>query len=632
MAVSTAYSVLDFSGNGSTTAFAVSWPFFDGTLVVSQIVNATGVETVKVLDSDYTVTGGTDADGLPATGTVTMSVAPASGITLRIQRSTPLVQSTSWAAFDAFPQKTAEGSYDYGLLIAQELAAATALGLVDTPFATYWDATGEIIRNVGEPEEDDDAATKGYVDDQVALFDDASIAIGTVTTGAAGSSAAASLSGTYPTYTLNLTIPRGATGASGAGTGDVLGPATSADTTVPRFNGTDSKTIEATGLIVSDADDLNVPRGLRVGFSGTAAAADRVEVGDANFSVDFNTVNLPLINFDTNDYLGFSRTGNYMTLVIGGSEYFRWDTTNALAVPFPQGRITTSTGVPVDTRNSSTGVTTIYYTPYVGRYVPIYNGTRFVMSDIGGELSCDLTDNTKSPAAAAADTLYDLFVWNDSGTYRLSRGPAWTTSTDGSGDRGTGAGTTQLTQFTNGMYANAVAITNGPGQYLGTYVGTIKTNGSSAVALYIRDSAAGGVTLRCGYWNAWNAQKLTLAGYDTTASHTYTTTAFRQWNGATTFRAYLVVGVARDRGTARFLCDVDGNGVSAAINIGFNSTTVGYGNNGTSSTSDQTQVASFASFFPAVGSHYLNPLEYGNASTPIFYGASVSSFEVDWTF
>lgn len=40
--------------------------------------------------------------------------------------------------------------------------------------------------------------------------------IGTVTTGAAGSNAAVTISGTAPNYTLNFTIPRGATGATGA--------------------------------------------------------------------------------------------------------------------------------------------------------------------------------------------------------------------------------------------------------------------------------------------------------------------------------------------------------------------------------------------------------------------------------
>ena len=42
------------------------------------------------------------------------------------------------------------------------------------------------------------------------------LSIGTVTTGAAGSNASASITGTSPNFKLNLTIPRGNTGATGA--------------------------------------------------------------------------------------------------------------------------------------------------------------------------------------------------------------------------------------------------------------------------------------------------------------------------------------------------------------------------------------------------------------------------------
>lgn len=43
------------------------------------------------------------------------------------------------------------------------------------------------------------------------------LSIGTVLTGAAGSSAAATITGTAPSQTLNLMIPRGDTGAAGSG-------------------------------------------------------------------------------------------------------------------------------------------------------------------------------------------------------------------------------------------------------------------------------------------------------------------------------------------------------------------------------------------------------------------------------
>ena len=41
------------------------------------------------------------------------------------------------------------------------------------------------------------------------------LSIGTVTTGAAGTNASASITGTSPNFKLNLTIPRGNTGATG---------------------------------------------------------------------------------------------------------------------------------------------------------------------------------------------------------------------------------------------------------------------------------------------------------------------------------------------------------------------------------------------------------------------------------
>lgn len=119
MTVSTSYAPLAFNGDGATTAFAVTWPFFAGTLVVTAI-DGDGVETVKTITTHYTVSGGTDSDGLPATGTVTMLTAPASGTTLRITRSTPKTQAATWTNGGSFQAKTIESAFDKALLIAQE--------------------------------------------------------------------------------------------------------------------------------------------------------------------------------------------------------------------------------------------------------------------------------------------------------------------------------------------------------------------------------------------------------------------------------------------------------------------------------------------------------------------------------
>ena len=163
MTVSTAYSPLTYSGNGATTAFAVTWPFFTGTLVVTAI-DADGLESVKTITTHYTVSGGTGVTGLPASGTVTMLTAPASGTTLRISRVTPKTQATTWGENDNFPQKTIEAALDKNLLIAQELLATAAdeitgdfLQLDSSGATDFWDGESHKLRNLTAGTEVSDA-------------------------------------------------------------------------------------------------------------------------------------------------------------------------------------------------------------------------------------------------------------------------------------------------------------------------------------------------------------------------------------------------------------------------------------------------------------------------------------------
>lgn len=121
MTVSTSYAPLSYNGNGVTTSFAVTWPFFTDTLVVTHINGST--ETVWTLGTHYTVTGGTTKPGLPSAGTVIAKPAyiPAGGTSLRIERATPRTQPTTWGENDAFPQATIESALDRGILIGQEI-------------------------------------------------------------------------------------------------------------------------------------------------------------------------------------------------------------------------------------------------------------------------------------------------------------------------------------------------------------------------------------------------------------------------------------------------------------------------------------------------------------------------------
>ncbi|TAJ37845.1 MAG: hypothetical protein EPO55_17530 [Reyranella sp.] len=90
----------------------------------------------------------------------------------------------------------------------------------------------------------------------------------------------------------------------------------------------------------------------------------------------------------------------------------------------PQGRLTLVSGEPVMTANQ-TGQASVFYTPYVGANVPIHDGSAFVPTPFT-ERSNDLTQGSTGkagPAPAGPYQVIDLFVWNDSGTLRLTRGP-----------------------------------------------------------------------------------------------------------------------------------------------------------------------------------------------------------------
>lgn len=284
----------------------------------------------------------------------------------------------------------------------------------------------------------------------------------------------------------------------------------------------------------------------------------------------------------------------------------------------PQGRLTLTTGVPY-LSSTVTAAGTIYYTPAIGNLVPIYDGTNWKFNTFT-ELSQALTDNTKSPAAATTNSNYDLFVWNDTGTLRCTRGPLWTSDTA----RGTGAGTTEL-EFVDGILMNKNAITNGPGADMGVYVGTIRTNGTSTIDMIFGGAGgAGGEGTIVGIWNYYNQKLISLANFDTTDNWNYTTATWRLKNA----------GASTELNKIKFINGYLGNGISAWNNvlarnssanivfragIGLNTTTTpsfGCGISIFTTALVSTSIggsSSYAGVAP-LGFNYVAPLEYSNAS------------------
>jgi hypothetical protein len=123
--ISTTSTRIAYTGDASTTAFPVPFPFFAASdLEVTERVIATGAETVKALGTDYTVAGG---DG--TTGTVTAAAAPAATVQWIIRRTTARTQLVDFVSNDPLPAEQLEAAQDRAAMRDQEIDDAVARSL-----------------------------------------------------------------------------------------------------------------------------------------------------------------------------------------------------------------------------------------------------------------------------------------------------------------------------------------------------------------------------------------------------------------------------------------------------------------------------------------------------------------------
>jgi hypothetical protein len=298
----------------------------------------------------------------------------------------------------------------------------------------------------------------------------------------------------------------------------------------------------------------------------------------------------------------------------------------------PQGRLTLQTATPVMTTTQA-AKTTIYYTPYQGNLVPLYNGSLFVMTPFS-ELSVATTDTANSPAAIGASKINDWFVWDSGGgVLRLVHGPDWTNDTTRS------AGTALV--MVNGIWLNAVAITNGPAIQRGTYVGTTRSNASSQLDWIVGSATAGGGWTSLGVWNCYNRINVQMQVIDTTATWTYAINAYRAKNNSNNNRVSFISGLQEDSWRA----EVAGLMTNAAsgfgyIAVGYDSLTVpaaGFG--GVTQITSATVHVTNAFMTSSLGWHFVQAIEASpSAVTITFYGISGpgtpgalgSWFEFNW--
>jgi hypothetical protein len=251
------------------------------------------------------------------------------------------------------------------------------------------------------------------------------------------------------------------------------------------------------------------------------------------------------------------------------------------ALSLCEGRLTAQSNTPVPT-SDQTLVTSLYWTPYKGNRVKLWNGSGYVVRTF--------TQQTISLSGLSANTLYDVFAYDNAGAFALDTPLAWSNS---------GAGTS----------ARAVALTTQDGFLVKSgdatrrYLGTFCTTGTAGQG---EDSKLNRLV-----WNYYNRVPRALGKYPSASSWTYSGTTWRQWDADATNQVAAAVGWAEDAVTLHLSAFATvGTGGVAYESIGLDSTTSPAGEI-SAITATANGVAASAGYadVPAAGYHYWAMLE-----------------------
>lgn len=260
------------------------------------------------------------------------------------------------------------------------------------------------------------------------------------------------------------------------------------------------------------------------------------------------------------------------------------DEANGLGAPNRcDGRLTLTSGTAVTTADV-TAAGTIYFTPYKGNEVALFDGTHWI--------SYEFTERSLALTLTAA-SVYDVFLYNSAGTLTLET-LIWTNAT------------TRATALVlqDGIYCKTGALTR---RYLGTiYASGTNTTEDSITKRYV--------------WNHYNQMPRRMLAQETTASWTYASSALRGSNNSTVCRLNMVIGLSEAEVVALAHANVNFTTTAhAQIAIGLDSTSAasvattdlilcvgsagGYGSG-----------SSRYSGYPGIGFHYLQQLEANDGS------------------
>ncbi|MCQ0860230.1 phage tail fiber domain-containing protein [Klebsiella pneumoniae] len=165
MTVSTQVSRNEYTGNGATTQYDFTFRILDKSHLLVQTLDTSESIVTLTLGTDYTVTGVNRYNG----GKVVLTSALPTGYKISIERSTPVTQEASIRNQGGFFPEIHEDAFDkLTMLVQQAYGWWSGLSLRKPSWlANYYDALNNRIRNLRDPSQAQDAATKNYVDNSI---------------------------------------------------------------------------------------------------------------------------------------------------------------------------------------------------------------------------------------------------------------------------------------------------------------------------------------------------------------------------------------------------------------------------------------------------------------------------------
>jgi hypothetical protein len=327
-----------YAGSGSTGPFpltdALSNPILfnaDSEIVVSTFVNPDDTHpTVLTIATNYTLTGA----GSATPGAVTLLAALPAGSKIMIKRVTPPTQTLDLLYGSDLSLENLEAILDKIVRLTQEQKEQNERSLVFSSLQTTlagsqtrvvpvpvagkvlgWNATADRMVNLTGS-----LLYSGSGVPSPSLGVDGDFYIDTAASRLYGPKAggiwAVSISIIGPQGIQGIQGIQGVAGPTGSGSGDVLGPAVSADGDVPLWNGTNSKTLKTAGWA---PERVGVMRAIntQTGANYTAVLTDAGQTIEMN-NAGANTFTIPLnatVAFAIGTYINLVQLGAGQTTI-----------------------------------------------------------------------------------------------------------------------------------------------------------------------------------------------------------------------------------------------------------------------------------------------------------------------------